>query len=321
MDYAYSILCRFKETAMRKLYLACLLLCSSLASAAVLNVEFHFTPFTGDTAADHVQTVAGQVRVFINNVLHAEQAVESHSVPVLFSDRQIAAPIWVPVASIGPAVRKGRNTIRIEFEPSDAKTPYRAQLRWATVTDQVKQESAAGSFSATNQSDEGMSAQQGSGKLVFEHEFVADFATDLPWHHSPPITALSEVDKQALAALVKARVTAFKPTFAGVYQALESRKGIDAAGIKKTKCLDKAYAAGVRIAAPPPEQLDFLLTGNPEVIVRGKTGNLYPSPDQKTFARIKGEDMQMCAGVALAVTYPPQLAVIRTPSGAWEVVY
>ncbi len=37
--------------------------------------------------------------------------------------------------SAGPAVRKGRNRIRIEFDPVDAKAAYRARLSWATVTD------------------------------------------------------------------------------------------------------------------------------------------------------------------------------------------
>jgi len=29
----------------------------------------------------------------------------------------------------------------------------------------------------------------------------------------------------------------------------------------------------------------------------------------------------MCAGMALAVVYPPRLVVVRTPNGNWEVVY
>jgi hypothetical protein len=42
--------------------------------------------------------------------------------------------------------------IRIEFEPSGPKAAYKAQLRWASVTDQVKEDdSGAGSYRGTNQ--------------------------------------------------------------------------------------------------------------------------------------------------------------------------
>jgi hypothetical protein len=37
--------------------------------------------------------------------------------------------------------------------------------------------------------------------------------------------------------------------------------------------------------------------------------------------RVGDDDMQMCAAMALYVAYPPRLAVVRTPSGGWEVVY
>jgi hypothetical protein len=29
----------------------------------------------------------------------------------------------------------------------------------------------------------------------------------------------------------------------------------------------------------------------------------------------------MCAGVALSIAYPPHLAFVRAPAGAWELVY
>jgi len=40
-----------------------------------------------------------------------------------------------------------QNTIRIEFEPADMKKPYIAQLRWATVTDQVSEKNQPGKVS------------------------------------------------------------------------------------------------------------------------------------------------------------------------------
>lgn len=41
----------------------------------------------------------------------------------------------------------------------------------------------------------------------------------------------------------------------------------DLAKIKKAKCVDAAYAAGVRLDAPTADQLEFVTTGNPEVDV------------------------------------------------------
>jgi len=307
---------------MHKLYAACLLLCSALASAGTLNVEFNFTPFIGDPAStDHVETVPGTAQVFINNVLLAKQEIEKRTAMVMFEERQITPAVWLRASSLGPVVRKGRNLLRIEFQPSDANTAYQAQLRWATVTDQVRQEETSSSLRATNQSDEGASTQQGRGTLVFEREFSADFMPDLPWHHYPPVTILSDADKQALATLVKMRVDAFKPNFAGVYPWLSGRANIDVATLKKAKCLDKAYAAGVRIAPPAPTQLDFQLTGNPEVVIRHKANSLYELVDPKAIERIKGDEMQICASMAILTAYPPRLSAVRLPSGTWAVVY
>ena len=38
----------------------------------------------------------------------------------------------------------------------------------------------------------------------FEHEIVADFVPDMPWHHYEGVTSLSDDDKKKLAALVRA---------------------------------------------------------------------------------------------------------------------
>ena len=307
---------------MRKTAAALVLLWSSAAGAAVVNVEFKFTPYTGDTKADHVETVPGKARVFVNGALIAEQEIAKDSVPVLFDDREIGPAVWVPVESLGPVLRKGKNRIRIEFEPGDVKAPYHAQLSWASVTDETTEgQSASGATTSTNQSGEGKDDRAAAGKVVFEREFAADFATDLPWHHYPATTAVSDTDRQQLAELVKARTAAFKPGFADVYKALEGKEGLQVAEIKKAKCLDAAYAAGIRVAAPNVEQLEFSVTGNPEVVVQRKDGALYDIGGPETFAKIKGDEMQMCAGVALTVAYPPHLAFVRTPAGAWEAVY
>jgi hypothetical protein len=185
----------------------------------------------------------------------------------------------------------------------------------------TEEERSSGAIRSTNQSGEGIDAEQATGKVVFERDFVADFAADLPWHHYPAITALSDADSHQLTELVTARAGPFKPGFADIYRSLEGKEGIRVAEIKKAKRLDKAYSAGIRVEAPTFEQLDFVVTGGPEVLVQRKSGALYDLGGPETFERIKDDEMQMCAGVALSIAYPPHLAFVRTPAGAWEVVY
>ncbi len=305
-----------KKTFLRMAVAGLLALGSQSGSADVLNVEFKFTPFTGNTKEDHVDSVPGKAKVFVNNIPVVEQEIEKRELPVLFDAREISPSVWVPVASLGPVLRKGKNSIRIEFEPS-AGSPYNAQFSWASVMDQSTETGEAGRFQATNQSGEGKEEKQGTGKIVFTREFTADFAADQPWHHYPAVAALTEDDKQNLGKLLKVRAEAFKPPFAGIYQMLDGKPGVDVAGVRKAKCLDKAYAAGVRIA--PPAQLDFATTGNPEVVVQCQDGPLF-EPDRTAFERIKGDEMQMCAGMALSLAYPPKLIVVRKPDGSWEVV-
>jgi hypothetical protein len=43
--------------------------------------------------------------------------------------------------------------------------------------------------------------------------------------------------------------------------------------------------------------------------------------DEKTFAAVKDEDTQMCAGMALTTIYPRRLTVAKKPDGVWEIVY
>lgn len=307
---------------MQRLLIALMLFWPVLASAEIVNVEFKFTPYTGDLKEDQVQTVPGKAQVYINNMLFAEQDVEKQAVPVLFDDREISPSVWVPMNSAGPILRKGKNSIRIEFQPSDAKAPYNAQLSWASVTDQATEvENSPGSSTSTNQTGEGMDSKKGPGKVVFEREFTADFATDRAWQHYPAVTALSDADKQQIAAAVAARAAGFKPGFVDAYKLLEGQENFDLAAIKKSKCLDSAYAVGVRVSAPTIEQMEFALTGNPEVVVSRKGGALFDAGTPELFGKIKGDDNQMCAGMVISVAYPPRLSFVRNPAGAWEVVY
>ncbi|MEN6321347.1 MAG: hypothetical protein ABFD82_21710 [Syntrophaceae bacterium] len=295
---------------------------SSLAVAGVINVEFQFTPFTGDPIkSNQVETVAGKARVFINNVILAEQQVLSKTVPVLFEEREVAPSVWVTMAGLEPRLRKGKNMIRIEFEPENNKTPYSARLAWASVTDQVTKQEEPGRYRETNQAGQGADTKTATGKVILEREFVADFAADLPWHHYPPVTSLGNEDKQSLMTIIGERAKAFKPNFAGIYQLLAGTEGIKVNAVRTAKCLDKAYAVGIRIGVPGKDQFEFITTGNPEIVVQRKGGDLFSLDNQNLLERVGDDDMQMCAAMALYLAFPPRVAVIRTPIGGWEVVY
>jgi hypothetical protein len=240
---------------------------------------------------------------------------------VLFEEREIAPSVWIPGSSLGAALRKGKNTIRIEFVPANATKQYNARLSWAYVMDQSTEKSDGGHFEATNQSGVGQEDKSAQGTSVFQREFVTNFATDLPWHHYAPVVSISDEDKQSLTLLVKNRSELFKPKFEALYKLIGTNQALSLDELKKAKCLDKAYAAGIRVVAPAQNLLEFTTTGNPEVVISRKDASpLYPF-NQKTFSKIKGDEMQMCAAMALSVAYPSRFVVVRSPAGVWEVVY
>jgi len=305
---------------MRQLSCILLLLLAAPSAAKVINVEFKFTPFVGDPAkVDHVTTVPGQARVVLNGLPIASQPVGKEEVPVMFEAREVAPAVWVPVESLGSMVRKGKNTIRFEFTPTDAQASYRAQLRWASVNDDATQQGGAGHGKATNQSDEGVDNKQGKGKVVFEREFVADFAADRPWHHYPSVDKLSDADQEQLSALVNARAAIFKPDFADLYALLKKNDKIDSAAVQKAKCLDRAYAAGIRIVPAPTDQVEVLITGGPAVVIAAKGGNLFVPENPSAFGKITDQGAQMCLSAALMAAYPPRLVAVKAPPGIWEV--
>jgi hypothetical protein len=251
----------------------------------------------------------------------AEQELRAEKSPVLFEAHEVSAAVWVPISSVGPVVRKGKNKIRIEFTPNDAKQSYRAQLRWASVLDEETQEVAPGSVKATNQADEGVDDRKAlQGKAVFERAFTADFALDLPWHHYPAVSSLTEEDKQKIAALLKTRAEWFQPDFAALYKAIDDNESLKVDDVRKARCLEAVYKLGVRVTAPPAGELEFATTDGPEVVVTRKSGSLW-GLDEKTFAPVKDEEVQMCAGMALSAIYPGRIVAVRKPEGTWEIVY
>jgi hypothetical protein len=307
---------------MKKLAFAILLVAASVAPAGVINVEFKFTPFVGDPNKDKEVTImAGKAQVFINNIQLTEQEVREENATVLFDEHEVGPSVWVPMSSVGPVLRKGKNKIRIEFTPNDPAKPYRAQLRWASVTDQATEDVEPGGVKATNQTNEGVDDRTATkGKVVFEREFQADFALDLPWHHYPSVTSLTEEDKQKIAGLLKTRAEWFQPEFAALYKAIDENEALKVDDVRKARCLEAAYKAGVRVTAPQAGELEFATTGGPEVVVTRKTGALF-GLEEKTFAAVKDEEAQMCSAMVLSVIYPGHVVAVRKPNGAWEIVF
>lgn len=307
---------------MRKLlWLLLLGWCVTFARGAVLSVEFTFTPFTGDPAsATEVATVPGQVQVFLNNVLVLEQETTADKLPVDVTTHQVTPAFSVPMGTVGPAVRKGANKFRLEFTPKDLSKTYRAELRWTTLTDEPAADLGPGEAAPPNPGKEGVDDRKAvKGKAVFERDFTADFALDLPWHHYPAVTSLSDDDKQKIDALLQTRADWFKPNFDEFYKAIEENETIRSDDLRQAKCLDAAYQAGLRVTAPSVADLDFVISGGPEVLVRRKSGPLFAINEQ-SLAGTKDE-VQSCAASALAVIYPGRLAVVHQPDGSWRVVY
>jgi hypothetical protein len=293
------------------------------ASAKTVNLEFKFTPFVGDPAkVDQVTTVEGAVALFLNGVPYAEQPVRAESVPVLFAEREIAPSVWLPVDSLGPAVRKGKNTLRLVFTPLDMEVEYRARLSWAAVTVETTKRDDDGTRTTTNTSAPGKDEKKGKGILSFERTFDAEFVPDVAWHHYPGITSVGDEDKRKLAAFVAERAAMFAPDFADLYRVLAGNGRVEVDKIKDAKCVDAAYAAGVRLDAPQAEQIELVTTGNPEVVIRRKGGaSLFMPANAIAFKKIESEEMQMCAGIALSLAFPQRLVVVRAPNGAWQIAY
>jgi hypothetical protein len=288
-----------------------------LLEAKVINVEFHFSPYSGDAAqSDKVQIVAGKVRVLVNNVPIAERDVSADSAMVLFDDRRISGPIWITAQSLGPSLRAKGNRLRIEFTPADAKAPYSTQLRWAFVTDGVTRTEN----SATNMTGEGKEEKAQSGPAILERDFDADFAEARPWHAYPAITALDDNDRKALAAMVQSRLDAYRPPFAAAYKLLAVEPRVDGAGLRKARCVEKAHAAGMKVKAVAPENLDFVLTGNAEILLRAKSvsGSLYEMADENFFKGIKEQSLMRCLIPVLEGLFPQRMLVVKNPAGAWE---
>lgn len=297
------------------------LMCASalVLIANVTNVEFTFSPFTGEhLKADRVDIVAGKLRVLLNNVPIAEKIVEAAKAPVMFEDRQVGGPIWITAQSFGPTLRKKGNLLRIEFEPANAKAPYTTQLRWAFVSDGITETASAGKHTSTNMMGEGKEEKSVTGKVVLEKGFDADFAPDRPWHKYPEVTSLSDADRLSLTALLQKRLAAYQPASADAYKFIDADPRVDGAELRKRKCVEKAFATGLRVKGPAAGHLEIVLTGKQEVVLRAKEGPLYNPVDESIFGKIKDQSIMRCLIPVMEVLFPERLIAVKDPSGVWE---
>ncbi len=208
------------------------------------------------------------------------------------------------VSRSGPIIRKGKNSIRVEFEATDSTVEFKATLAWM--------------FSNYDQSrvskTEGADTKAGKGKITITREFTAPFVEDLPWHHYPPVQSLTETDKLSIAALLQTLANAFKPNFARVY----ARIGPEAAEIRSMGCIENAYARGIRMRAASLDQLAFEVAGTPEVAVRGKGVRLFVPNDARFGDKVNND---VCLMTLFDTAFASILHVAKSPTGVWQIVY
>jgi hypothetical protein len=276
---------------------------AATGSAEIVNAEFGFDMYTGDRSKQSkLKAVPGRMRVFFNDISFRNQKSFDRELAVMSGNIMSGNGIFVSRA--GPIIRKGKNSIRVEFEATDSNVEYNATLAWT--------------FSNYDQSGvsktDGTDTKTGKGKITITKEFTAPFAEDLPWHHYPSVQTLTETDKQSIAAVLQTLADAFKPNFAPIY----ARIGSEAAEIRGMGCIENAYAQGVRMRAASLDQLTFDLTGTPEVTVRGKGVRLFVPNDAKFWDKVNND---ICLMTMFDSAFASVLHVVKSPAGVWQIVY
>lgn len=139
------------------------------------GMEFRFTPFGGDEESSaRVDVVPGVARIFLNDALHAVQALKKRPVTVSADGREVAPAVQLSLDAFGPGLRRGENTLRIEFVPANPKLRYRAQFGWR-VQDMA---AGAGRFGMVTSSQTGRQTRDATGTLRFESRFETTEGVD-----------------------------------------------------------------------------------------------------------------------------------------------
>lgn len=283
------------------------------ALAGTVGFELSFAPFTGDLAADAVAAVPGTVSVWLDGIFVAEQPVAAEELMVLFDAREVSPALWLPTSSHTELLHPGENHYRLVFTPDDPATPYTAQLRWASVSDVTREERRDGALRGTNLATQGLENREATGSVTFEGTFLADWATAQPWHAWPAVDTVTPADRTWIAMLLAQRTSWFLPPFEILHGQLKRTRGIDAAHIRKARCLEAAWKAGLRITAAPAESLEIETTGTAVVVLRGEP---YRA-NREVLGDIHDPEKAFCAAVALGAIYAPPVRLVRRADGFW----
>ena len=303
------------------------------ARADTVNVEVSFTPSPGDLGqATEVHTVAGRVELVLNGVPMLDNPLEARKALVMGtgpSGPELSPAFWLPVRGLQPVLRRGPNLLQLRFTPQDGRIHYESQFRWVVVSDRTTTTTTSeGTTLSTNQAAEGGERRQSQGPVTFEHRFEAPFAPAEPWHDAPPIQALEPADRSAILALLARRAALFSPDFSAAYAslaALPTDRGLrlDVPAMRRERCLERGHAAGVRLAAPAPDQVRLITTGSPVVVARGAGPSLFPLanlPGSEARLAALPDDVGLCVAVVTGVLSPSQLLLVKGPQGQWRVL-
>ncbi len=303
------------------------------ARADTVNVEVSFTPYPGDLGqATEVRTVAGRVELVLNGVPMLDNPLEAGKALVMCTGPdgpELSPAFWLPVRGLQPVLRRGPNLLQLRFTPQDGRIHYESQFRWVVVTDRVITTTTAdGATVSTNQAAEAGERREGVGPVSFVHRFEAPFARLEPWHSDPPVVTLESADRAAIQVLLARRAALLAPDFSAAYAylaALPTDRGLrlDVPAMRRQRCLERGHAAGVRLAAPAPDQVRLITTGSPVVVARGAGPSLFPLanlPGSEARLAALPDDVGLCVAVVTGVLSPSQLLLVKGPDGQWRML-
>lgn len=311
-----------KAVAARAALAASLVIVPAVAHAAVSGLEFSFSPYLGNPDQnDAIMLVGGEARIYVNGLPHIEVEVRERKHVMNSAGRDITpAAVIIDVASFGTLLRKGRNTLRVDFFPADYKRAYTVELRWTPVGDATTGPRAAKGAAARGPVEPSRERINARSAVRIEREFDADFATGRAWHQYPAVTALSDADREQIRALLVQRLHALQPGF-GVFYAWLARNNFVVAEIRKDRVPEKIQAAGLLVRMADTGRLEFLIGPGAGVMVKPPLKEpLYWPENPSVLSRISDAAAQEFARSILPRLFPTRLMVARNADGVWEAV-
>jgi hypothetical protein len=303
------------------------------ALANTVNGEVTFTPYRGELGqARELPTLPGRIEVELNGVPLLDDPLEAKKALVMGlsgAPPELSPAFWLQLRGLQPVLRRGPNLLQLRFSPIDGQVRYRSQFRWAVVSDQTTTATTPqGSTLSTNLDAEGGEVRDSQGPVSFTYRFEAPYARAESWHDDPPIRSLEPADRASILALLDRRVALLSPNFSAAYQrfaAQPSDRGfafhVDA--MRKNRCLERGYAAGALVAAPPPADVRLITTDSPVVVVRSVGPSLFrPANLPGAQARLAAlpQDVGFCFELASRFLFPPRLLLVKGRDGQWKTL-